>query len=138
VYFTDSTGAVLSGDGTYVFGGVTYSYTDGVPVIIANPAGAGNLLTYPIFLKFRSTEKVVLSPFIFSEQHEYETGLYGLSNIQLLCNISNAQRVIRSTTGGGRTISAIQFNAQKSSAFEDARLDCIFLTPPLSLSLPRE
>lgn len=138
VYFTDSTGAVLSGNGTYAFGGITYSYTNGVPVVIANPAGAGNLLTYPIFLKFRSTEKVVLSPFVFSEQHEYETGLYGLSNIQLLCNISNASRVIRSTTAGGRTITAgsVQFNQQKSSAFEDARLDCIFLTPPLSLSLP--
>jgi hypothetical protein len=140
VYFTDSTGADLNtlsgGTGTYSFNGITYSFVDGVPVVIANPAGAGNLLSYPIFLKFRSTEKVVLSPFIFSEQHEYETGLYGLSNIQLLCNISNASRVIRSTTGGGRTVSAIQFNQQKSSAFEDARLDCIFLTPPLSLSLP--
>jgi hypothetical protein len=137
VQFTDSTGAVLVGSSTYVFGGVTYSYTNGVPVVIPNPANPANpLQTYPIFLKFRSTEKVVLSPFIFSEQHEYETGLYGLSNIQLLCNISNASRVIRSTTGGGRVVSALAFNQQKASAFEDARLDCIFLTPPLSLSLP--
>jgi hypothetical protein len=135
-FFTDSTGSVLSGSGTYLFGGVTYQYVNGIPVVIANPAGAGALLTYPIFMKFRSTEKIVLSPFIFSEQHEYETGLYGLSNIQLLCNINNASRVIRSTTGNGRTISAVQFNAQKSPAFDDARLDCIFLTPPLSLSLP--
>jgi len=136
VYFTDSTGAVLSGNGTYAFGGVTYSYVNGIPTIINNPAGGGLLLSYPIFLKFRSTEKVVLSPFIFSEAHEYETGLYGLSNIQLLCNISSPSRVIRSTTANGRTVSAVAFNAQKSTAFEDARLDCIFLTPPLSLSLP--
>jgi len=136
-YFTDANGAVLSGSGTYVGAdGITYSYTNGVPVIINNPAGGGLLLSYPIYMKFRSTEKVVLSPFIFSEAHEYETGLYGLSNIQLLCNINNAQRVIRSTTGYGRTVGLVAFNAQRSSAFADARLDCIFLTPPLSLSLP--
>ena len=128
--FTDGAGNVLVGSGSYVSGPTTVNYINGVPVLTLAQTG------YPIFIKFRSTEKITLSPFIFSEIHEYETGLYGISNIQFLANIGQPNRVLRTTTQGGRTVSAIQFNQQISSPFQNARLNCIFLTPPLSLSLP--
>jgi hypothetical protein len=147
VDFTDASGNVLSGNGSYASGGVTVAYRNGVPVYTANtlpapfnvPAPAG--LAYPIFIKFRSTEKICLSPFIFSEIHEYETGLYGISNIQFLANLGSPSRVIRNCSNYKNrnvAITGTQFltNPLTGSAISGARLNCVFLTPPLSVDLP--
>jgi hypothetical protein len=72
ISYTDATGAVLSGAGSYVSGAVTVNYVDGVPV-----RSAGTEPVYPLFIKFFSTEKLILSPFIFADSREWETGLFG-------------------------------------------------------------
>ena len=136
LYFTDPSGNVLSGNGTYTADTITVSYVAGVPVQTALvPA-------YPIFLKFRSTEKLMVSPFIWADAKEDDSvGLYGITNIQVLCNIQGPQRVIRSTIAGGVTISNIQYNTTVSgsiggSPFTGSKLNVIFLTPPPQLPVP--
>lgn len=90
---------------------------------------------YPIFIKFSSTEKLVMSPFIFNDACEWETGLFGINNIQIVCNMKGtADRVLRGTTSGGRTISAVGFLG--STPYPVARMNVQYLTPSLDLPLP--
>ena len=93
----------------------------------------------PIYIKWVSTEKLVLSPFVFSDCHEWDTGLFGINNIQIVMNLlSSPARTIRSTTRNGRTISAINYNlsAGGQGAFVQSRLNVMFLTPSLDVPLP--
>jgi hypothetical protein len=134
--FTDPTGGALpavpaGGAGTAAFVGANYSCSNGVPTFNALlPAGP-----YTIYVKFRSTEKLVLSPFIFADQHEMDTGLFGINNIQLIMNlVSSPDRIIRSTTRAGRTITATAYPS--GSVFSNSRINVQFLTPSLDVPLP--
>lgn len=143
VVFCDQNGIPLSelgspvkGTGTYTVGGVNVNFIKGIPVQTAGR------LTNPIFLKFTSTEKLVLSPFTYNDMHDNETGLFGLQNISLTMNMSNpskdntgtSARVIRFTKKGGRTIKNINYLANKP--FEGSTIRIISLTPSLNLPLP--
>jgi hypothetical protein len=92
----------------------------------------------PIYYKWTSTEPVCLSPFVFSDEHEWSTGLFGLNSIQLLMNLqSSPSRCIRSTTRRGRTLSAAAYNTGVAAGvFQQAQVNCIFLTPSLDIPLP--
>jgi len=138
VQWTLPSGVPLSGSGTYTSGGITVSYVGGVPVMTTGvPA-------YPLFVKFFSTEKLVLSPFVFSDTHEQETGLFGIQNIQLVMNMTapsqsaTAGRVLRSTTAGGVAISAVAYNQTTAAGtpFTNAQVNVQFLTPSLDIPLP--
>lgn len=97
----------------------------------------GSALTYPVFFKWRTTEPVVLSPFVFSDEYEWDTGLFGLNNIQLIMNlVSSPARIIRSTTRAGRTLSAIAYNSNVAGKFSESVINCQFLTPSLDVPLP--
>jgi len=144
VQFTDATGASLAGAVSYNDGTKVVNVTNGVPVITINGAGPNPFTTYNIFVKFTSTEKIVLSPFVFSDTHEQDTGLFGIQNIQLVMNMTSpsqtqtAGRVLRSTTRAGRTISAVAYNATNlgGSPFTNSRVNVQFLTPSLDIPLP--
>jgi hypothetical protein len=138
VQFTDPTGVPLSGTGSYVSGATTVNYIGGIPQTTAA------LAAYPLFVKFVSTEKLVLSPFVFSDTHEQETGLFGIQNIQLVMNMTapsqtaSSGRVLRSTTSGGVAISAVGYNQTTSAGtpFQNAQVNVQFLTPSLDIPLP--
>lgn len=147
--FLDATGAVLSGSGTYVDGGLNVNYIDGVPVSTAN-AGVVNGL-YTVYLRFRSTEKLVLSPFVFAEQYANDTGLFGINNIQLVMNMRDPNRAMRLRNKVGGTLSKlyydggplptdylppISYNTKAGAVFNDSIINCQFLTPSLSIPLP--
>ncbi len=145
VAFTDSTGVDLSGNGSYIYNTVTYQYVNGVPV--GTNDVSGNLITsYPLFFRYKSTEKLMLSPFIYSDVHEEETGLFGCQNIQLVMNMATpamqglSGRVLRNTTSGGRTLSNLSYNNgtsnQTQTPFKTATINVQFLTPSLDLPLP--
>lgn len=146
VYFTDSLGNQLVGNGSYQINGTgqAYPYVNGVPVSVVAPAGGSTLTTYPLFIKFFSTEKLVLSPFVFSDTHEQETGLFGIQNIQLVMNMASpsqtatAGRVLRSTSAGGCSISNVAYNNTNSGGtpFQNAQVNVQFLTPSLDIPLP--
>jgi len=104
--------------------------------------------TYTLYAAFTSTEKLVLSPFVFSDIHEWDTGLFGCQNIQLVMNLSAPGRVVRSSggsvnfTGGGTgdsIVTNVQYNtgaANAQQAFTNSRVNLQFLTPSLDVPLP--
>ncbi len=112
------------------------------PVTGTAPAGGawtnlGSQLAYPVYVSWRSTEKLVLSPFVFADCHEWDTGLFGINNIQLIMNLRDSSRTIRSTTRDGRTLSAIGYNTGVSGGpFSNAVVNVQFLTPSLDVPLP--
>ena len=116
-----------------VAGGNAYIAINGIPCSDGVNAGP-----YTIFTKWRSTEKLVLSPFTFADVHEWDTGLFGINNIQLVMNLrSDPSRTIRSTTKNGRTISAVAYNtAPTNGAFQNSVVNVQFLTPSLDVPLP--
>jgi hypothetical protein len=128
--FTSPTGAAL-GTASPAFAGANYDAVNGIPVYNA-AAAAG---PYTIYIQWRSTEKLVLSPFVFADQHEMDTGLFGINNIQLIMNMnSSPARVIRSTGRAGRAISAVAYPS--SNVFTNSRINVTFLTPSLDVPLP--
>lgn len=139
VYFTKQDGTVLTASDLSYNDGLNASVTvtNGVPVI------TGTITVYNIYLKFTSTEKVVLSPFIFADS-EQDTGLFSIQNISFVMNMNSPSltntsgRVLRSTTSGDRTVSALTYNNSVTggSPFTNARINCLFLTPSLSIALP--
>jgi hypothetical protein len=137
--FTDSNGVPL-GTASPAYAGATYDAVNGVPV---GGSGAGPspapAQVHQIYVKFKSVEPLVLSPFVFSDECEWDTGLFGLNNIQLIMNlVSDAyiSRLIRHTSRAGRTLSAIGFNTSGNGPFVNPRVNCQFLTPSLDVPLP--
>lgn len=136
--FTDPTGAVLSGAGTYTSGGININYVNGVPVGTSN----GGLSTvYNIFVRFRSSEKLMISPFAFSDQYEWDTGLFNVQNIkvQMTLQAPSVGRTIRNATSNGRTLSALAFNSTATNgAIQESQLNVLFYTPRDVSSQPKQ
>lgn len=131
-YADPNTGAVLSGNNSYAFGGVTVNFVNGVPVRTQAPTAEP--AQYPIGIQFTSTEKLVLSPFIFANACEWEAGLFGVNNMQFVFTLKgDISRVIRNSTFNGRTVSAVQFIGD---GFAGSRILVQFISPPLDLPLP--
>lgn len=136
IVFTDPAGNALTGTASPAYTGAAYDKVNGVPTL---PAGATAGAAYTIYFKFVSVEKFVLPPFVFADSAEWDTGLFGINNIQFVCNLkSNAgiARVVRSAETG-RAISAVQFNPVfAGSPFNNSTVNVQFLTPSLDLPLP--
>jgi hypothetical protein len=121
------------------FGGANYDALNGVPVYNAalNP---GSAAPYAIFVRWRSTEKLVLSPFVFADCHEWDTGLFGINNIQLIMNMRLPDRTLRFTARGGRIVvpNSITYNtaAPGGTGFQASVVNVQFLTPSLDVPLP--
>ena len=98
--------------------------------------GAAVGKAFPLYFRWGSTEKLVLSPFVFSDCHEWDTGLFGINNIQLIMNLQAPTRIVRSSTKGGTTISAVTYNAGVPNPFTNSRVNVQFLTPSLDVPLP--
>jgi hypothetical protein len=100
----------------------------------ATQAGATGL----VYLKFTSIEKLVLSPFIFADSAEWETGLFGINNIQLVFNMKGGeQRVLRNCQAAGCvTINSVTLHAVNGSPFIGAAVNVQYLTPSLDIPLP--
>jgi len=148
--FTDNAGAPLVGDGSYTpasgpGSGQTIWYRNGVPVISqifpVPTGGAAPLLNPVLYWAFTSTEKLTLSPFVFADDQECDTGLFGINNIQLIMNFKsgNALSRILKTLGNqglNSVISGVQFNAISSAVWSNPVMNVQFLTPSLDVPLP--
>ena len=145
-------GTSPNGGNDPAYPGALYGCVNGVPVIngaqsatvppvplpvgaVATPANAN----VPIFIRFRSTEKLVLSPFVFSDCHEWDTGLFGINNIQLVMNLQAPTRLIRNNYTYGRNIqqnTIALFPGSGGNPFAQSVVNCLFLTPSLDVPLP--
>ena len=150
--FTTPAGAALVGSGSYVdANGLSINYVNGVPVSTDDGAGVVNGL-YTVYLRWRTTEKLVLSPFVFADSHGSDTGLFGINNIQLVMNMRDPGRSLRlrnSTVGslqklffaGANTAATwanpVQYNQSRANGpFENSFINVQFLTPSLDIPLP--
>lgn len=138
-------GNVIPNGGTFVTGGVTYTVTG------ADGQGYGGYLQFTSgsasgvpqwFLKFRSVEKLVLPPFIFGDQYELTTGLFGVQNMQLTMNIAGGQsRCLRVVAGSSLATALgatgeIKLSATSPWGSGRPRIQVQFLTPSLDVPLP--
>jgi hypothetical protein len=156
-YATSASGATpqpITGAGTQVdnvVGGVTGSvgYQNGQPYVVAAPANA----VLKFYVAVESTEKLLLPPFIFADQDELSTGLFGVQNFQVQLNVSPASsarsfRVSSKTTFLNPATGVVTAGSLGSPAFEwgngalnglwngRPRLSVQFLTPALDIPLP--
>jgi hypothetical protein len=144
--FTDPTGNPLpavpaGGAGTVAYAGATYSCSQGIPTFVdalAPAPAVGSVYTYTFYVSFRSTEPIVLSPFIFADEHEWDTGLFGINNIQLIMNLlSSPSRVLRNATRSGVKLTSVGYNSGATGGvFQNSFVNTLFLTPSLDVPLP--
>lgn len=131
--YTDPAGNPL-GTASPAYTGALYNSVNGQPVC----NGTNLTGTFPIFVRWTSTEKLVLSPFVFADCHEWDTGLFGINNIQLIMNLQNPSRVLRCSEGAGRVIpiGTIGYNTNVLTPFQQSVVNVSFLTPSLDVPLP--
>jgi len=132
--FTDSAGVPLL-NSSPAFAGALYDAVDGIPTASALSVG----VSYPIYFRWRTTEPVCVSPFVFADTHEWDTGLFGINNIQLIMNlVPSPARIVRQTNRAGRTLSAIGYNqlVAGGQVFQQSVVNVQFLTPSLDVPLP--
>ena len=133
--FTNAAGTPLVGDGFGALGS-GWDYINGVPVWAAAPTPGQTVVLY---FQVASTEKLTLSPFVFADDQECDTGLFGINNIQLIMNFkSTAARVLKTlgNLGTNNTISNVSFNTGASAVWANPQLNVQFLTPSLDVPLP--
>jgi len=74
----------------------TVSYLNGQPFLTAAlNATETRVLTF--YVAVSSVEKLLLPPFIFSDQYELSTGLFGVQNFQVQMNLTGPSRVFRTS-----------------------------------------
>lgn len=121
VEFCDANGNPVAED--------TYAYPKVAP--------PGDILNQTIYYKYTVTEKLVLSPFIFSEENDDEVGLYGINNIQIIANMGDASRNLRIWNNSPVvSYSNVRFNGQ--NPFNKPVVNAVFRTPSLSIPLPEQ
>jgi len=139
VAFTDNAGGIFRPTSattlvaTGLAGYTNYNVTNGVAV---TTQAYGTSQQYRVCFSITSTEPLVLSPFVFADHHEWDTGLFGINNIQLVMNLqSSVARVLRTTSRTGKLFSNITFNPL-AVPWSVARVNVQFLTPSLDVPLP--
>jgi hypothetical protein len=122
-----------------------YRIVNGLPCLagLSGSATVPIVGPYQLYYSFTSTEKIVLSPFTFSDVHEWDTGLFGINNIQLIMNLQSPARAVRYTgmrwgtntasASSGATLTGTSF---QNTPFGRSLLNVQFLTPSLDVPLP--
>ena len=95
---------------------------------------------YTLKWSFSVIEPLQISPFLWQETHERQTGLAQLQNVQIICNMQTPlqARLVRwrpNGSNGGRYFSQISYAqiAGSPSPFQDTKIEALFLTPPIEL-----
>ena len=145
-FWTDASGNRLiagANNGNYGWGTSNWCY-NGCPVV-----SVGNVASNTLYFQITSTELLTLSPFVFANDCEDDTGLFGINNIQLVMNFKNGLPLTRilKTLGTAQfgavatpsnyykiNSSSIQFN--QTNPWSAAVMNVQFLTPSLDVPLP--
>ncbi len=120
------------------------------PVRFVDSLNGSNLATQKIvsevavgdkqYVRFTVREPLMVSPFIWACPQENSQGIYGVQNLSIVLNLSNAQRMVRSRASVLATNGVLQTGGCVVSKFmvNSCRLLMNFLTPqPSDLLVPR-
>ena len=176
-FFCKPTGVRVAQQGvdSYVVAGggsnglpLTQWFWNGIPVVSAQvaynattPVAIVPQTTAQLYWSVASVELLTLSPFVFANDQEHDTGLFGINNIQLIMNFKSGvalNRILKTqfsarpatpsaplgvaiTTGDCANKpqilpASIQFNTLASAQWVNPVLNCQFLTPSLDVPLP--
>ena len=161
-YCTSASGTPVSFAGTPLAPTVPTEAGDNVVYIKGQPClaaslGSGESVALTLYVAYRSVEKLLLPPFIFADQMELSTGLFGVQNFQVQMNLSpDASRSVRvsldltgpctngtaaCTFGATSTQPLVSWSTTAGGGantmfFDQPRLNVIFLTPALDVPLP--
>lgn len=104
----------------------------GIPC--ASSANGGSAQVITLYCEVFSSEKLLLSPFIFADNLGMSTGLFGVQNIQVLANLGSAGRALRFSNAlvGAPSVAF----AANVTPFNAPKLNVQFLTPALDVPLP--
>jgi hypothetical protein len=118
-----------SGGPIQVVGGLPYRGGTGA---------AGGAGTLNVGVRFRTVEKLVLPPFIFADEHQLSTGLFGVQNMQFTMNFNQPGRSLRIVPKADvtPTVAWDAANSANGSPFSTAKVQVQFLTPSLDVPLP--
>lgn len=114
------------------------------------PTAFGSSTAQSVYIRWQSTEKLLLPPFIFGDAYELSTGLFGVQNFQVQMNMaptpSRAVRVAQQYVGravGTTVVSSIgipQWLSSTAGSYPpyplQPALAVQFLTPALDVPLP--
>lgn len=116
--------------------GAPLTTNNGLPVSSASG-------TDTVYIRWQSTEKLLLPPFIFGDAFELSTGLFGVQNFQVQMNmLSNPSRAIRLSssligkscgTGTTGVIASLGLPAWVTSGLSQANSTPYYVTPALSV-----
>ena len=126
---------------------VGYAIVAGVPVLTSSLTVGSSL---DFYVSWNSTEKLLLPPFIFGDQYEMSTGLFGVQNFQVQLNLAptpvrsirlSSQTTFASTTAGYNVTFAYNSAVWESPSTwgmfkSNPKLSTQFLTPSLDIPLP--
>ena len=152
-YCSDAAGTPVPLSGNYPPAGNVGNvfFINGQPILADDLTASSRTLTF--YVAYRSVEKLLLPPFIFADQDELSTGLFGVQNFQVQMNLStDASRSFRVSTKltlpssdglGAGTFSAptVSWSTTAGSGTNtmfrgQPRLNVQFLTPALDVPLP--
>jgi hypothetical protein len=95
-YATSATGAtpVDVTSAAQAVAGTNVTFVYGQPTLSIDVA-AGATEPVTLYVVWKSVEKLLLPPFIFSDQYEMSTGLFGVQNFQVQMNLTGPARAVR-------------------------------------------
>ena len=97
-----------------------------------------------LYVKLRSTEPLMMSPFLYDSDNKNSCGLFGINNIQVQMNLKNATNMVQyigtqtppiNNTDIPKSTMTCEFASNQP--FSKADLHTQFLTPPLDMTLPK-
>ena len=118
----------------------------GTPYVSSNT----NVTVFSFGVTWTTAEKLVLPPFIFADEEELSTGLFGVQNIQFTMNFNQPTRSVRLSTlpvqaqagvvvvpgQAYSTAPTVAWSPIGSTPFTTAQIQVQFLTPSLDVPLP--
>lgn len=135
--------------------GTGVTFVHGQPTLTSGVV-VGTPVAVTLYVVWNSVEKLLLPPFIFSDQHEMSTGLFGVQNFQVQMNLvsspARALRVSNTTTlpcnesgntfsngrAGSVALTSVAWSAASFAGMwvKKPTLSVQFLTPSLDVPLP--
>ena len=133
LYFSDDGGNIET---AYVSNGFNIGFVDGCPVV-TDAGGLPDGDFVDIYFQFTSTENLTLSPFVYADAHEWDTGLFGCQNIQLIMNFGVPSRLVRwASVAQGLDMTNVAFFNVGGSPWGNPLMNIQYLTPSLDVALP--